>query len=420
MVGEINGKFGTPDWTPVVYINRAIERKELVALYKLADVCWVGPLRDGMNLVAKEYVACNGDGEGVLVLSEFAGAAAEMGEALMINPFDEERTEATVERALALDPRERRLRMRALHSRVLHNNVFRWGDRFLTALQEAVAARGRYADTQPKRLRTAEIHEAYIQARRRLLILDYDGTLVPFANHPEQAEPPSVLIRLLTALAADSNNCVALVSGRRAENLERWFGSIEGMWLVAEHGAELKPPRSDSWEPLRPQASTDWKSTVMPILEHYVDRIPGSFVEEKKYSLVLHYRMAEPEFSEWLANELVSMLEAMLAETELRASRGAKTIEVRPVWVNKGETLERLVAAQPDPDFLFAAGDDRTDEDLFERIRGEAWTVHVGTGPTHAAFAVPNCESIRRLLEIFAGAIPVMSEPNLRGNVRKN
>ncbi len=420
MVGEINGKFGTPDWTPVVYINRAIERKELVALYKLADVCWVGPLRDGMNLVAKEYVACNGDGEGVLVLSEFAGAAAEMGEALMINPFDEERTEATVERALALDPRERRLRMRALHSRVLHNNVFRWGDRFLTALQEAVAARGRYADTQPKRLRSSEIHEAYMQARHRLLILDYDGTLVPFANHPEQAEPPSVLIRLLTALAADPNNCVALVSGRQAENLERWFGSIEGMWLVAEHGAELKPPRSDSWEPLRPQVSTDWKSTVMPILEHYVDRIPGSFVEEKKYSLVLHYRMAEPEFSEWLANELVSMLEAMLAETELRASRGAKTIEVRPVWVNKGETLERLLAAQPDPDFLFAAGDDRTDEDLFERVRGEAWTVHVGTGPTHAAFAVPNFESIRRLLELFAGAIPVLSEPNLQGNVREN
>jgi len=189
---------------------------------------------------------------------------------------------------------------------------------------------------------------------------------------------------------------------------------------VAEHGAELKPPRSDSWEPLRPQVSTDWKSTVMPILEHYVDRIPGSFVEEKKYSLVLHYRMAEPEFSEWLANELVSMLEAMLAETELRASRGAKTIEVRPVWVNKGETLERLLAAQPDPDFLFAAGDDRTDEDLFERIRGEAWTVHVGTGPTHAAFAVPNFESIRRLLELFAGAIPVLSEPNLQGNVREN
>ena len=403
LVGEINGKFGTPDWTPVVYINRGIERKELVALYKLADVCWVGPLRDGMNLVAKEYVACNGDGEGVLVLSEFAGAAAEMGEALMINPFDEERSEATVERALALDGRERRLRMRALHSRVLRNNVFRWGERFLTSLQEAASARGRFADTLPKRLRPAEIHQAYLQARRRLLILDYDGTLVPFANQPEQAAPPPVLLRLLTALAADSTNCLALVSGRQTENLDRWFGAIKGMWLVGEHGAEYKPPCSNSWEPLRAQAPTEWKSTVMPILEHYVDRTPGSFVEEKKYSLVLHYRMAEPEFGEWLANELVAMLEAMLAETELRAFRGEKIIEVRPVWVNKGEALERLLAAQPNPDFLFAAGDDRTDEDLFERITSQAWTVHVGLGPTHAAFAVPDFENVRKLLEMFVG-----------------
>jgi trehalose 6-phosphate synthase/phosphatase len=146
----------------------------------------------------------------------------------------------------------------------------------------------------------------------------------------------------------------------------------------------------------------------MPLLEHYVDRTPGSFVEEKKYSLVLHYRMAEPEFSEWLVNELVSMLEAMLAETELRAFRGAKSIEVRPVWLNKGEALERLLAVQPDPDFLFAAGDDRTDEDLFERVKGNAWTVHVGSGPTHAAFAVPDFESVLKLLEIFVGTHPVM------------
>jgi trehalose 6-phosphate synthase/phosphatase len=404
LVGEINGKLGTPDWTPFVYINRSIDREELVALYKLADVCWVGPLRDGMNLVAKEYVACKGEGDGVLVLSEFAGAAAEMGEALMINPFDEERTAATVERALTLDDRERRLRMRALHSRVLRNNVFRWGDQFLTSLQEAVSARGRYFDTQPKRLRSADIQKAYKESHRRFLILDYDGTLVPFVNQPEQAAPPAVVVQLLASLAADSNNCVAMISGRQAENLDRWFGAIEGLWLVAEHGAELRPPLSKTWEPLRTQAPAEWKSTVMPILEHFVDRTPGSFIEEKKYSVVLHYRMAEPEFGAWLANELVSMLEAMLAETELRAFRGEKIVEVRPVWVNKGEALERLLASQPEPDFLFATGDDRTDEDLFERIermRGEAWTVHVGSGPTHAAFTVPDFESVRELLEAF-------------------
>jgi trehalose 6-phosphate synthase/phosphatase len=403
LVGEVNGKLGTPDWTPLVYINRSIERAELVALYKLADVCWVGSLRDGMNLVAKEYVACKADGEGVLVLSEFAGAAAEMGEALLINPFDEDRTASAVERALSLDESERRYRMKVLHSRVLRNDVFKWGDRFLTLLQEAVAARGRYADTQPKRLLPAAVHAAYMRASRRLLILDYDGTLAPLADQPKLAGPPGAVVRLLAGLAADPHNCVALTSGRQAESLDRWFGDVENMWLFAEHGAELKPPLS-SWEPLRSHAPTNWKSTVIPILEHFVDRTPGSFIEEKQYTVVWHYRMAEPEFGAWLANELVSMLEAMLAETELRAFRGKKIVEIRPVWVNKGEALERLLAAQPEPDFLFAAGDDRADEDLFERLQDSAWTVHVGSGPTRAAYAVPDFESIRALLGMFVAS----------------
>ncbi len=402
LVGEINGKLGTPDWTPLVYINRSIERAELVALYKLADVCWVGSLRDGMNLVAKEYVACKAAGDGVLVLSEFAGAAAEMGEALLINPFDEERTASTIERALALEEDERRERMKRLHGRVLHNNVFRWGDRFLAALQEAVSARGRYSDNQPKRLRAAEVVDAYRRASRRLLVLDYDGTLVPFAMQPWQATPPPAVLRLLATLVREPRNCVALSSGRTAEDLDRWFGAIRGIWLMAEHGAELKSPLQATWEPLRSEVSSDWKSTVMPILEHFVDRTPGSFIEEKKYALVWHYRMAEPEFGAWLANELVSMLEAMLAETELRAFLGEKIVEVRPVWANKGEALTRLLPASSPPDFLFAAGDDRTDEDLFEHKQSEAWTVHVGPGPTRAAFVVPDFASLLRVLEMFA------------------
>jgi trehalose 6-phosphate synthase/phosphatase len=382
LVGEINGKLGTPEWTPLVYINRSIERTELVGLYKLADVCWIGSLRDGMNLVAKEYVACKPEGDGVLVLSEFAGAAAEMGEALLINPFDEERTAVTIKRALDLDEQERRLRMTALHNRVLRNNVFHWGERFLAALQEAVSERGRYIDTQPQRLRPDEICDAYLRANRRLLMFDYDGTLVPFARRPQLATPPPALLDLLHALASDGNNLVAVMSGRSADNLDRWFGKTPEMCLVAEHGAEIKFPSASAWEALRPRASTDWKPTVMPILEHFVDRIPGSFVEEKKFALVWHYRMAEPEFGEWLANELVSMLEAMLAETELRAFRGEKIVEVKPVWASKGEAIERLLRAVSNPDFIFAAGDDRTDEDVFERLPTDAWTVHVGPGPS--------------------------------------
>lgn len=139
----------------------------------------------------------------------------------------------------------------------------------------------------------------------------------------------------------------------------------------------------------------------MPILEHFVDRTPGSFVEEKKYAVVWHYRTAEPEFGEWLANELAAMLEAMLAETELRAFRGEKIIEVKPVWLNKGEAVERLLKDFPDPDFIFAAGDDRTDEDLFERLPASAWSVHVGPGPTRASYVVTDVQFLRRILELL-------------------
>jgi trehalose 6-phosphate synthase/phosphatase len=292
--------------------------------------------------------------------------------------------------------------MTALHSRVVRNDVFHWGERFLASLEDAVSARGRYMDTQPKRLQPREIRDAYQRAARRLVVLDYDGTLVPFAKRPQQAVPAQVVLELLTALASDPKNLVALVSGRSAENLDRWFGAIPRLCLVAEHGAELKTPAASTWESLLPHAPADWKPTVMPILEHFVDRTPGSFVEEKKYTLVWHYRMADPEFGEWLANELVSMLEAMLAETELRAFRGEKIVEVRPVWANKGEAIQRLLGDFPDPDFILAAGDGRTDEDLFERAPSNAWTVHVGSGPTRASFVVTDLQVLRGVLELLA------------------
>lgn len=401
LVGEVNGRFGTPGWMPVVYINRSIERDELVALYSLADVCWVGPLRDGMNLVAKEYVACQAAGKGVLVLSEFAGAAAEMGEALMINPFDEERTAGALLRALGLDERERSERMGALHSRVLRNDVFRWGESFVAALEQSVAARGRNSETRPRRLPGAEVRAAYAEAARRLVVLDYDGTLVPHAPTPQEAVPPRGLIAVLAELAADPANCLALVSGRRARDLEQWFGAVRGLWLAAEHGAEWKAP-GEAWQEVRPQASTEWKAAVAPILDHFADRTPGSFVEEKKYALAWHYRRADAEFGAWLSNEMVANLEAMLAETELRAFPGEKVVEVRPVWANKGEIWDRLLAGRPRADFLFAAGNDRTDEDIFARMPEGSWSVHVGSGPTRAAYTLRDPVGVRILLESFA------------------
>jgi trehalose 6-phosphate synthase/phosphatase len=398
LVGEINGEFGTPNWTPVVYLRRPVSRSELVALYVAADVGWVTPLRDGMNLVAKEYVACHRGRDGSLVLSEFAGAAAEMGEAILVNPYDEPGTAEAVERALDLAPEEQRERMSALYQRVVRNNASAWSRRFLANLRDAAGRRGRVHGGTPRPLPTEATLAAFRDAASRILFLDYDGTLAPLANRPNEVVPSDNLVSLLTRLCERRADRVVLVSGRPRSQLEPWFGSIEGLWLAGEHGAILRRPGSASWEALRPTIPVEWKGRVRPVLEHFTERAPGSFIEEKEYSLVWHYRMADPEFGEWLANELAASLDQMLAESELCAVRARKCVEVKLSWVTKGEVAVHLLNEAPQTEYKLAVGDDRTDEDLFERLPDDAWTIHVGDGPTRARFRLANPRAVHELL----------------------
>lgn len=398
LIGEINGQFGTPNWTPVVYIGRGISRTELVALYAVADVAWVSPLRDGMNLVAKEYVACKQDQNGALVLSEFAGAAEEMGEALLVNPNDEDRTAAVVENALMMDPGERRRRLSALQERIRRNNVFEWSEKFLRLLEDAALNRAESPQSLPTALDVPAMLAAYHSAGRRLLLLDYDGTLTGFFRRPEDAAPPTDLLAILEALVSVPQNSVMLISGRRRADLERWFGGLERMWIAAEHGALMHRPDSELWEPLRRDHPAKLLERVRPVLQHFVERTEGSFIEEKEFSLVWHYRSSESRFSEWLAQELVTMLEDMLAETELRAIRGRKIVEVRPGWLQKGAIARRFVDLCGPAEYQLAVGDDRTDEDMFEAMEATAWTVHVGAGRSRARFAVPAPQEVLAML----------------------
>ncbi|MDQ2843922.1 MAG: bifunctional alpha,alpha-trehalose-phosphate synthase (UDP-forming)/trehalose-phosphatase [Acidobacteriota bacterium] len=400
LISDINGEYGTADWVPVVYIHRGISRPELVAVYQFADVAWVAPLRDGMNLVAKEYVACRGDGRGVLVLSSFAGAAAEMAEALLVNPFDEERTAFTVLRALAMSDEEKQERMLALHERVLRNDVFVWGDRFLALLDEAVKLRRERAPESPPPLPVTQVIAAYREAEKRLLLLDYDGTLVPFAFRPQDATPDRDLLTLLARLTSDCRNCVVVISGRSAADLQRWLGQVPHLGLAPEHGARWRLPDSDTWGGR--SAETEWKNTVKPILQHFVDRTPGSFIEEKEFALVWHFRMIEAEFGDWLATELVAMLEGMLAETELRAYRGHKIVEIKPMWANKGALATELLPGYAANAFILGIGDDQTDEDLFAHLPENAWSVYVGGGQSKAFYSVADTGRVRHVLRQLA------------------
>ncbi len=403
MVGEINGQFSAPDWTPIVYLHRGISRAQLVALYAIADVGWVTPLRDGMNLVAKEYVASN-RGHGALVLSELAGAAAEMGEAFLVNPFDIDKTAGTIDRALSLSLEERRERMAALRGRVEKNNVFRWGERFINYLAKAAQSRAMRPTGQPAMLDSRTVADAYSNASDRVLFLNYDGTLATYSGRPEQASPGEELLSLLEKLAGHPANHVALVSGRKRSDVDRWFGDVKSLCLAAEHGAWVRPCDGDEWMSRHPGRGEDWKTPVLELLDHFVSRAPGSLIEEKENSVVWHYRMTHPEFGEWLAAELVGVLEGMLSETEVNAVRGQKCVEIRPLWVHKGQVVEEMLSRYTNSDFRFAVGDDRTDEDMFATLDPEAWTVRVGKGDTGARFYLPNPASVRALLQLFASA----------------
>src|SRR5215469_1045591 len=401
LIGEINGAFGTPEWVPVVYVHRGISRSELVAVYYFADVAWVSPMRDGMNLVAKENAACQPDGKGVLVLSAFAGSAAEMGEALLINPIDEERTAWAIKRALAMPEEEKRDRMLTLHARVVRNNAFRWGERFLSILEEAATARCEHAPERPALLPLAGLVDSYAKASKRLLLLDYDGTLVPIAQRPREAIPNDDLRTILTQLTSEPANSVIVISGRRATDLELWLGQVPRLGFAVEHGARWRLPGGAEWQGRCP--APEWKDKIRPILDHFVEQTPGSFIEEKECALVWHYRTAESEFGEWLATELASMLEGMLAETELHVYRGKKVVEVRPVWANKGILANELLTEYADAGFILGIGDDRTDEDMFARLPAHAWSVHVGADSSKARYRVPDTNGVRELLYQLAG-----------------
>ncbi|MBU8899031.1 bifunctional alpha,alpha-trehalose-phosphate synthase (UDP-forming)/trehalose-phosphatase [Corallococcus sp. M34] len=391
LVGRINGLYGTVDNVPVHYLYRSVGERQLTGLYRAADVMLVTPVRDGMNLVAKEFCAARPDEDGVLVLSEFAGAAAELREAVVINPYDVEAMADAIEQALEMGEDERRARMRALREQVKTRDVHWWVNAFLERLQSlpAVTARARPESG-------AEALARMRAAPHLVLLLDYDGTLVGFAPTPEQASPDAELMTLLERLATRPNTSVHVVSGRPRETLEAWFGHLP-LGLHAEHGLWTREGPGKSWAML-PGAAFEWKDRARPVLKSFAERVPGSFVEEKTASLAWHYRLVDPEFGALQSRELRLHLYEVFAQEPMDILPGDKVVEVRPRGVHKGRVVTSILEGQPDDSLVVAAGDDRTDEDLFAAVPEGGLTIHVGNKPTRAAYRQEGPVELRRLL----------------------
>jgi trehalose 6-phosphate synthase/phosphatase len=399
LVGQINGAFGSVDWVPILYQYRSLSFEELVALYSLAPIALITPLRDGMNLVAKEYLASKPDGLGVLILSEMAGAARELGEALLINPNHRQEIAEALQEALKLEPEEQVRRNRPMQERLQRYDARRWVENFLGSLERVKSRQGKLATHHLSgALRTALL-ERFRVAERRLLLLDYDGTLVPFASRPELATPDAVLLALIDRLAAEPRNRVYVISGRDRRTLEAWFPGRR-VSLIAEHGAWSRDA-NEPWVQLKPLTS-DWKDQLAPLLKLYVDRVPGSLLEEKDHSLAWHYRRADPELGAGRAKELMDELVGYTANFDVQVLEGKKVVEVRSSGVNKGAAALTCIA-QLEPDFVLAAGDDQTDEDLFRALPRTAATVRVGIPHSHAAYHLTDHLEVRALLAELCG-----------------
>jgi trehalose 6-phosphate synthase/phosphatase len=383
-VGTINGKFSTISWQPVIYRYNHLSFNELIALYHAADAALITPLRDGMNLVAKEYVASCGNNGGVLILSELAGAASELNEALLVNPIDVVDVSSAINKALTMPLHEQQNRMALMQKRLQDYDVVKWVNDFLDQLTVIKSEQQKLHMKMLDEKTIALIKHLYERSERRCLLLDYDGTLSPLTSTPSEAEPTYKLINFLKKLSSDENNNIVIISGREENTLEKWFGNLP-VTLVAEHGASFRK-KNEQWVEVI-QESNVWKDQIRPLLNFFVTRCAGSFIEEKVNTIAWHYRNTQAGLGFNRSRELLNNLSQLIQNTPLQVIDGNKVIEVRMSGFDKGAAALRIVN-DTSPDFILCIGDDITDEDMFKALAQKAYTFKVGYGTTAAKYTI--------------------------------
>jgi trehalose 6-phosphate synthase/phosphatase len=371
-IGAINGQFSKIDWTPVNYFYHSFSFEELAAMYYAADIALITPLRDGMNLVAKEYVASKKDAPGVLILSEMAGASIELMDAIIINPNEIDQIEDSILQAIEMPVEEQFKRLKRMQAILSRQTVDKWAGEFI---DELISIGSKNRELGKKLLypeKEKDIKEQYDRAESRLILLDYDGTLTGFKPRPEDAFPDDGLLSLLSRLSGDRRNNVVISSGRDHNTLEEWFGSLE-IGLAAEHGAFYK--ENGIWhENVHKEV---WDEEILNIFKKLTDKTPRSSLEIKKTALVWHFRKVDPWLSAIRSQQLIDALISPCSRHNLHIVKGNKIIEVKYPDCTKGSEVQRLLAGKS-YDFVMAIGDDTTDEDMFNALPENSIAIKIG------------------------------------------
>lgn len=395
LVGKINSDFSTFNWVPVHYFYRSFPFEELSAFYSMSDIALVTPLRDGMNLVCKEFVASKTDQKGVLILSEMAGASKELQEAVLVNPNDMDGVVEAIKEALYMKEEEQRSRIRSMQETIKRYDIFQWVKVFMDRLDNV---KEKQKKLQAKGIDDKTINEMksrFKSARNRILFLDYDGTLVDFRSRPANGAPDEALKGLIASLGEKAR--VVIISGQTRETLERWFGDLK-VEMIAEHGVWMRT--GDAKEKWKAYAEVDnsWKADIRQVMEYYVLRTPGAFIEEKHHSLVWHYRKVESGLGDLRMRELFSHLKYMASGHNLQVLEGNMVLEIKRPDINKGRTAATFLKGKK-YDFVLAIGNDWTDEDTFKAMPAHAYTVRVGYSFTVASYNIKGPKEVRALLQ---------------------
>ncbi|KAF3081154.1 threalose-6-phosphate phosphatase [Orbilia oligospora] len=383
LVAHINGTYGSIHFSPVQHFPQYLSQDEYYALLRVADLGLITSVRDGMNTTSLEYVVCQKETHGPVILSEFTGTAGSLCDAFQVNPWDYRGVAEAINTCLSLPAETKEELHSKLYEHVSTHNIQNWTNTFLKGLLTNLASHDQSQATPP--LDRQALLDQYNKSTRRLFMFDYDGTLTPIVKDPQAAIPTDKIIRTIKTLASDPQNNVWIVSGRDQAFLEQWMGDIAELGFSAEHGSFVRRPRDSEWVNLTEKFDMSWQKDVLDIFQYYTERTQGSFIERKRCALTWHYRRADPDYGAFQARECQSHLEnTVMQNYDVEVMTGKANLEVRPTFVNKGEIAKKLVAEYPEdakPDFVLCLGDDTTDEDMFRALRRS-------TLPTEHVFAV--------------------------------
>lgn len=398
LVGEINGEYSTANWHPIHYLHSSVGIDELVALYRSADALVVSSKRDGMNLVALEFIAAQDrERPGVVLLSEFAGASSTLSHAVMVNPWSIDEMTMKLQLAIEMPRQEKLWRAEQMQMFLKKYDASDWAESFVAELDRP----GLFVDPRLSEIADARSIAEDIQARgtrRVLLLLDYDGTLVPIARSPEMATLDHATRENLVKLLQFPWLRICIISGRDKRFLARELDGLDIM-IAAEHGAKILDPRVGRWKSRVHSARKNWYPSALKIMQDYALRVPGSQVEKKQFSVSWHYRQSPSEYGEIQARKLAQELEQGFANLPVNVLRGKKVIEVRTIEANKGVLTRELLDSTPPQTIAIAIGDDQTDEEMFGAIQSSGISIKIGTEPSLAHFHLPGQKDLAKFLK---------------------